>query len=523
MDLLLEHTYTLNPDGAGKVAMHWEGPLAPDGSADANGFLRSELSNAQGVEGWAQASCAPKDGHLHFDAIAYFASLETLKFHCQGFHTNVLDYGTSIDKKGNLTVAARGLPPGTAEPSTASDDELRARIAEEQEKFRQLRGFIGEMFGGLRVRSTFVLPGRVGAVKNATKVGDASVRTEFSGEEVLALIDRVVSDDALILKLLRSGGTEGPQALLGLLGDKGPLSVVTKGKLAPAFDYAEELAAAKKAFAEIMQDLGGAPTAAPGVQEGPPMTNVRVLGVKVVREANSERELNPLGQNFASVSLCIAGDLPSAALSLDEGRIDAVVTDDGSNLTPDDEWKRRISFPKLTSDRTTAFFDIDLPADREIGGFKEIRGALSCVISSGSSDLDLGFATLEPGATSDKLEASLPRVEPSGESETTLDLHVAVSRQNVESFALFNEAGEQMESTQTGYSSSSEESTLTYVVRGEWSGKGRIVLRVATELTRCSVPWSIENVDVLGRPRGGSAPAKVEKAGKKAKKGSKKK
>ena len=50
---------------------------------------------------------------------------------------------------------------------------------------------------------------------------------------------------------------------------------------------------------------------------------------------------------------------------------------------------------------------------------------------------------------------------------------------------------------------------------------GKIVLRVATEVGRYSVPWLIENVDVLGRPRGGGSPSKPEK--KPAKKGAKKK
>jgi len=329
-----------------------------------------------------------------------------------------------------------------------------------------------------------------------------------------------IATGARVLPVGRGGGAEGPQALLGLLGDNGPLQVTTKGKLAPAFDYAEELAAAQKAFAEIVQQLGeAAPVPTPGIQESQPMTNVRILGVKIVREADSDRELHPMGQNYASLSLCVAGDLPGPALSLDEGRIDSIVTDDGTNLTPEDEWKRRISFPKLTKDRTTAFFDIELPATSDPCGFREIRGALAASVASGSFDVDLGFEHLEPGAKGGQLDAELQRIEPSGENETTIDLHISVSQENVQGFALLDAAGNALESRQSGYSSSSNECTLTYTVVGEWPRDGKIVLRIVTEVGRYSVPWLIENVDVLGRPRGGAAPEKPEK---KAKKGAKK-
>jgi len=107
---------------------------------------------------------------------------------------------------------------------------------------------------------------------------------------------------------------------------------------------------------------------------------------KLVREADSDRDLHPMGQNYPSFSFTVVGDLPGGAVKAEEGRMDVAVTDAGDNLVPDDDWKRRISFPKLTSDRRSAFFDVELRlGDAPVEGFREIRGRRRSTWASRSS------------------------------------------------------------------------------------------------------------------------------------------
>ena len=97
----------------------------------------------------------------------------------------------------------------------------------------------------------------------------------------MELLDRLLTDDDLTLKLLRSG-KQGPEALFHLMSDQGPLEAATTGPLAPLFDYESELAAAKETFAALAERLN-----LPNPPEmGPPLENVRIVSAKIVREAD---------------------------------------------------------------------------------------------------------------------------------------------------------------------------------------------------------------------------------------------
>lgn len=495
MDLLLQHEYTVNPDGSGKASVRWEGP--PPGDAfDPGPFIASEIRQGKGIEAWESVSCEQVDGRLVFQAVVYFRELGKLRFHCQGLHTNALDFDVTAAGDGTVTVASSaGTAPKSAEP-TATDDEVRARLAEEREKFEQMSGFITEFIGGLRCQATIHLPGKIGSVTNGKKAGDRTVRTEFDGSQIVGLLSRMMTDDDLALRVIR-GGAEDPQALLAALGDQGPLRVATRGPVEPAFDFDAAVAAAKEKFEALLPQLD----IPRGPATGPPLANARIVAAKIVREADGERELNPMGQNTPSLSLTICGDLPGPALKADEGRLDAATTDAGENLAPDDEWKRRINFPKLTSDGRSVFFDIDLPLPPpETAGFREIRGAMTFRVSSGSEDVDLGLSSLEQGTEGSAFGAKIERFESDGERHS-LDLHLEVPREQVEAIALLDGPGDAIPFRQNGYSAMNDVVTFTYGFEGELPGRPRLVARIAKNLQSVEIPFVVENVDLTGRPR----------------------
>jgi hypothetical protein len=180
--------------------------------------------------------------------------------------------------------------------------------------------------------------------------------------------------------------------------------------------------------------------------------------------------------------------------------MDAAITDSGDNLVPDDDWKRRIHFPKITKDRRTAFFDVDLPLPGG-EGFREIRGTLGLQVSSGTDELDLGFKKLEAGQAGKEFGASIERFEPQDEEHTTLDLKLQVAMETIESIALVPAKGEPIELSQQGYSSSGDECTLTYMILGPIPKKAKLVARVAKNLQKLDVSFEVRDVDLLGRPR----------------------
>lgn len=501
MDLHLDQDYELNPDGSGKVTIHWEGD-SPNPDLQGPQFIASEVSNGRGIDAWRDLSCTIEDNRLQFKATAYFKDVAALRFHCQGFHANVLDFAASKDDDGNFVLKTPVPQSDSSEPAPAGDDELRARLPGERAKFAMARDFLGSMMGGLVCTASLQLPGSVARVRNGKKGRPDTVSIRFEGKVVVDLLDRLMTDDALAIKLLRSG-KEGPDALLGLLGDdQGPLEVVTKGELAPVFDYEGEVAAAKESFAALAETLNlPKPPAA-----GPPMGNARILASKLVRETDSDRELNPMGQNYPSITFTVAGELPVGVIKLDEGRMDAAITDAGENLVPDDDWKRRIHFPKMTKDRRTAFFDVDLPLPEGCEGLQEVRGTLGLHVSSGTDEVDLGFKKLEAGQTGKEFGASIERLEPQDEERTTLDLKLMVAMETIESVVLRGAKGEEVPMSQNGYSSSGDECTLTYGIQGPIPKKPKLVARVAKNLQRVDVSFEVRDVDLLGRPRNRRTP-----------------
>lgn len=498
MDLHLDQDYTFNPDGSGKVLLRWEGD-APGPDLEAGAFMASEVANGKGVEAWSAMSCEIVDGKLKFHATAYFKDPAALRFHCHGFHSNSFDFTVSTDDSGNLVVKNPAPAPVATDGASATDEQLRARLGEERAKFGMARDFMAGMMGGLVCTATLHLPGTVGSLKHGKKSGKNAVTTRFEGKAIVDLLDRLMVDDELALKLLRIG-KEGPEVLLGFLGDLGPLEVTAKGPLAPLFDFEAEAAEGRQAFAALSETLN----LPKGPETGPPMENVRIVAAKVVREADSDREFTPMNQNYASISFAVAGDLPEGVLKVEEGRMDAAVPDAGGNLVPDDDWKRRIHFPKITKDRRTAYFDVEFPLpDGGADGFSEIRGTLDVQVSSGMEDVDLGFKKLETGAAGSECGAVIERLEVQDEERATLELKLQISMERLQSLSLAAPKKEPVALYQNGYSSSGEECTLTYTIEGAIPRKAKLVARMATNLHRVTLPFVVRDVDALGRSRKG--------------------
>jgi len=489
MDLRLRHEFTLNPDGSGKVAVEWIGPSGAPG-IDPRSFVREEIGKGEGIDAWGAASLAIEEERPVFRGVAYFPDLSKLRLHCQGMRFHVLDFTTERDGRGAFRLATRPLaPPGGG--------GVEGSLEEERRKVAQFRDFLGGLFEGLVCESRFHLPGDVGSVRNATKSGPRTVEHRFLGDDLLARLDRVVADDAAFAALLRGGGIAEPSAIAALLGDAGPIEVATKGPVAPAFDYAAEAEAARAAFEPVAAELARREERPPS--GGTPLGNVRVVGVKLVREADGERELAPLGQNYRSLTLALAGDLPAPALRAEEGRLDAALDDAGRDLSPEDDWRRRIGFPKLTADRRTVLFEVEIePPESE--GFREVRGALLCVVAEGSEEIDFGFPGLEAGAASDRLGATIERFD-RGEGGAELDLRILAPRQTLEALRVVDGEGNDLEVSERGYSTVNDESTLSYAIAGEVPADARILARVATGLRTEEFSFSVRDIDLLGRGR----------------------
>jgi hypothetical protein len=493
MDLNLEHEYTLNGDGSGKVELRWDGPQA---DVDPREFMSQEVARAKGVDAWDGLSCGVEDGRLRFKATAWFPKLDGLRFHCQGLHVGMLDFTAFLDGEGNFVIENPGGGPSAVPAETASDDELRAKIAEERAKFEQVQGFLQEFLGGLNCTSVFHMPGKILEAKNLKKGDARTARSQFRGDDLLKVLGRFMEDDELVLRVMKSPA-QGPDALMGMLPGQGPVRVVSEGGDESAFPYAEEVEQARARFEETAASLG----LSRGPERAQPLANPRVVAAKVVRETDPEREFSPLNESQPCVVLTLAGELSGPALKLEEAALEGLTDTAGNNLLPESDWDRKIHFPKLTKDGGTAFFDVAIKADPStFEGFLEIHGVLSALVAGKVEDVDLGFESLEAGAEGKELGARLERLETGDDDRTALDLKLGIARERVEKVSLLTGKGKEFPMSPQGYSSCNDEVTFTYDIEGKPPKKARLVARVAKEVRTFLVPFGVANVDLLGRP-----------------------
>jgi len=497
MDLTLDHDFTVNGDGSGKVTVRWDGP-DPGTDFDPRAFMSDEVAKAKGVDAWDSLSCAVGKGRLHFEAVAYFPDLAGVRFHCQGLHVGMLDYAARRDEKGNLVIESASGEREAPAGETASDDELRARIAEERAKFAEARGFLEAFIGGLTCVATFHVPGRILEARNLKKLDDRSAQSRFQGDELLKILNRFMEDDELVLRVMKNP-QQGPEALMGMMSGQGPARIVAGGGEEASFPYAEEVAAARERFEGMAASLG----LSRGPERSKPLANVRIVASKVVREADSERDFSPQNESHPCVVLTVCGDLPGPALKLEEAVLEALADAEGKNLLPESDWDRRIHFPKLTKDGNGAYFDVTVKADPSaLEGFREIRGLLTVLVAGEAQDVDLGFGALESGAEGKEFGARIERLEPQDEERTALDLKLLIAHERVQNMALVAGKGKEIAMSQQGYSACNDEVTFNYVIEGKLPKKARLVARVAKDVRTYYVPFGAENVDLLGRPRG---------------------
>ena len=371
MSLELHHDFTFNPDGSGRVHVRWSGP-GGDGAPSPDAFVRGELERASGVDAWADLRCEPEGDRLVFEATAWFRDPSQLRFHCQGFHVSLLDFVVEPQASGGVVIATAPQAEhagGTVLAADAGAAEIAATLAGERAKLSMAREFLAGMFGELRCTAVLRAPGPLVGKTPGERLDDRSVQVAFAGSELLDVIDRLLTDDEIMLRLLRGGGVT-PEAALAMVGATGPIRLRTGPQVHEQFDYEQEVAAARDAFAPIVASLQ---PAMPADEPSVPLGNVRVVATRIVLEASAERDLCPQGQNNPGLELTIAGELDRSALEVDDAEFEQLLACDGTDLTPADAWDRRCHFPKRTNDGATVYLDLKLPLPSG-PGFALLRG-----------------------------------------------------------------------------------------------------------------------------------------------------
>jgi hypothetical protein len=273
-----EQTYTLNPDGSGKVKFDivtaapfdpLAGPAAK--TDDTIDGLRTKaikgILESPGVAAWKDVSAdfAP-DGRLKFVGTAYFKQLDTFGIQNMAFLRS--DFALTPGADGSLTLVRSkkdpmnkgGLTPnrpGKKSPdelAKLTDPELDAYIMRERVEYQSIKPFIIGMLTDAKLKTTLVLPGEVGGVRGFQPEGKNGVSFVMDGNKLIVAANKLYAqDNEAFRKMYRSGKT--PDDVLESFGvpDRATATVAKPGK--PQFDFEAEVKAARDAYPDLRKKL----------------------------------------------------------------------------------------------------------------------------------------------------------------------------------------------------------------------------------------------------------------------------
>jgi len=273
--LELSESFTLNPDGSGKVVVD---SLSPDGSqfAPANQpkpkpdeIVKKAIEGAiksKGVDAWSDITCEiAKDGRVHFHGTAYFPDINNVSISTSTSNNssnNSSNMSWTKDGDGYKLVfknknRAENAPP----PENLTDAQIDEKIKEERVQYQQSKAFIGAFFANLKISMSFALPGKI-TESNILTVNGSTASIALEGKQMMEAMDKANSDDALMREKIKGGKAAEDRILTKLMfGKEGdPSAKVTGAK--PQFDYKAESAKAKVGEAEMFKKLGVNPAAA---------------------------------------------------------------------------------------------------------------------------------------------------------------------------------------------------------------------------------------------------------------------
>jgi hypothetical protein len=273
----------LNPDGSGKVVMTSaiampdlggisglkDAGAKVDPKAQAREFAVAML-RSEGIEAWSDVKYEiGKDGKTRATATGYFPDVTKVRLNNQmGDKEEKQSLGITKNADGNWVLkldpkkekkdeakkddaskAAEATPDADEKKKPLTDDELDEKLVQERQQWAAMKGFMGALFEGMKMRSSLEGGGTIVSAAVYKKESESKATFEFNGKQLLEMVDKLLQDDEKAKKMLREGKSPtsnegGPDEMFAAVFGEGTPTVVMKPGAA-AFDYSAAVAKAK--------------------------------------------------------------------------------------------------------------------------------------------------------------------------------------------------------------------------------------------------------------------------------------
>ena len=503
--------FTLNPDGSGKVLhecsfqnvnLSNENDTSPEALQAA---IAKTIKESKGVDAWTDVSFKRlDDDRMWFRGTAYFKKIEDLEIPNQ----SMLQFAWKNQGggKADLTLNLKKSDNPKPKPDTAklTPEERTKKIKDERAKFKQSKPMFAAMLGNLKQTVSFKLPGKVESHSNFKPNASGALGLTFEGSKMIDALEKLMADDAWLDK--NGFDAQNSPALdneLGglLFGEKAPVKASLSGASAPLFNYATEVTAALKGTEALQKRLGAVSIAPPA--KGEALKSIKVVGVRMVSAVDKKLDVRPFNYD-ESYTLAVLAELPGSVLDVtDKSSITSATTSDGTSLLKGErDWDRRLGFPKLSADKASVMFDIELKLPLAAAkGIKEISGTLQYRVAGSAKEVDLGLKSFKAGTKGTALGASIEEIKEgwSKDGSQDMELKLNLDPDSLKSaFLVVN--GAKTEIKRSGYSSSGGITTFTFGSKTAFPEKGSIVVELYDKVQTFDVPFKIENLSLLGMP-----------------------
>lgn len=498
-----EQEYTLNPDGTGKVVMK---SVFPNISFDGNDEQTDEslkkavadfIKQTEGVEVWKDVSYSwSDDGRVKFQGTAYFADISDLDFN------NVGTMNFAWDKDGDtavLTMTMEDGEDGGEQKEVSKDPEERKKeMKKERQQFQQSKPMMMGVLTGLKHRAVFNLPGEAESTVNFKVAEGGKIGVEVTGEKMIAAMESLVNDDEWLMEN-SFDAQEGPSASEEmnevLFGEKGVVSATRGGLGEPLFDYAAEVADARKDFEKIQEEFTE-PIAPPA--KGEAMKSLEVVGLQISKEIDGKLGFRPFNSE-AGLSICVLGEFPGSVLDVTEIMLETAVGDDGSNLLPERVWDRKASFPRLSETNTEVMFELKFKMPKPaMKSFTEIAGNIQYTVSSGVKEMDLGMSALKVGEKGSELGAEITEIKDgwNDDGSKVMEIKISLEPDAVKSLVLVD-GTKRRELEKRGHSSfGNGPTTFNFESKDGFPEGAKILLVVYDGVKTFDVPFSLKDISL---------------------------
>ncbi len=509
--------YTINPDGSGKVVydskfqpisfnMSGEEPSADKQAREA---VKAMVEESKGIDAWSDVSFdALEDGRIHIAGTAYFPDVNAVAIKSGATDNEGSEVTYTPDGQGGYSLGY-GKQESSEAAATPAQEVTEADIKKVRTEMQQALPMMSGFLSSMRNEYIFRLPGTIAEANNLSRNDDGTLGLVIDGEKMLAAMTELMNDDEWLRAQAGSGAAPmegspfGKDDKLGemLFGKPGPIQATGTGATAALFDYAAEADAARTAFPEMMKALGVVAPVAAQPADGSGLTDVVVGGIQLITQSDSEAGVRPFNED-KGYNISLIGQLPGAVLEVSEGMLTKATDDTGADLLPDNEWNRKIHFPSLSERGDQVVFKVgmNLPGP-DANGIKELSGTLTYMVATETKDVDLGITAFSSGATGTELGATIKEVGKSEWSDQiVLKLALEVPHSSIKEVLFFDAAGTPIEVASAGSMYSGDSTTLEFGKESAFPDSGRIVVTIHHNLQKFTTPFSVTDIDLLGRP-----------------------